>query len=66
MAFEEGVIIMSRKPIDIKRLIRENPKVDAAKYNEVICVLEKLRKAGVKPKEYDIIQPFTRHYHDRD
>ena len=49
---------MADKP-DMKKLIAENPLVDAEKVRESIGIIRELEQAGVKPSGYNLRPPFS-------
>lgn len=45
---------------EIKKIIKNNPGVDRTLFEELQETLKQLRKVGIKPKEYDILPPFSK------
>lgn len=46
--------------IDLAKMARSNPKVDAKQVAEVRAVIRALRDAGVESARYNLASPFTR------
>lgn len=43
---------------NIKKIIKDNPKVNCLQLNEVQTVIKELRSNGVNKKSYNIMSPF--------
>lgn len=48
------------QPLEIEKLIANNPSVDRKQMDEVRVAIKQLRDAGVKRAEYDLEVPFSR------
>jgi D-mannonate dehydratase len=53
------------KSLDIKELIKRNPKVSAKQLRAVIMVLRELKKSGIQGAQYNLAVPFSRMPHPR-
>ena len=48
------------QPLEVEKLIANNPSVDRQQMDEVRLAIKQLRDAGVKRAEYDLEVPFSR------
>jgi len=49
-----------RERLNIKQIIKENPRIDARKLKEGMELLEELRRAGLPRPRYRLAPPFER------
>jgi hypothetical protein len=48
------------RPINVKKIIKKNRKINASQLGESLILTEKLRKLGVHRRGYRLASPFTR------
>ena len=50
---------MTRKKLDLKKIIKQNPLVNEKQLKDVFKLLDKLQSSGITPKKYDLNSPYT-------
>ena len=50
----------TKKELDIKTIIKNNPLIDAEKFKKTQQLLDEFKKTGPERKEYSLSSPFER------